>query len=136
MLNEADLKKLTLASAARFIRGKEIKPVELTEAVLERIARLNNKMRAFITVMADRALERAHKAEKELLGGEKTGCLHGVPISLKDLYDTKGVRTTAGSKVFANRVPDEDGFVVQNVQNAGAVILGKNNLHEFAYGVT
>ena len=135
-MNDADLKKLTLASAARRIRRKEISAVELTAAVLQRIARLNDRTRAFITVTADRALARAHAADRELLNGATAGPLHGVPLSLKDLYDTKGVRTTAGSKVFADRIPNEDGFVVKKIQDAGAVVPGKNNLHEFAYGVT
>src|SRR3954471_1302071 len=107
MLKDAELKKLTLASAAKLIRSKEIKPVELTEAVLDRIARLNDRMRAFITVTADHAIQRAHQAETELAHGSETGPLHGVPISLKDLYDTQGVRTTAGSKVFADRIPEK-----------------------------
>ena len=136
MLTDAELKKLTLASTARLIRSQQIKPVELTESVLDRIARLNDRMRAFITVTADRALESARTAEKELAANQAVGPLHGVPVSLKDLYDTQGVRTTAGSKVFADRVPTADGFVVQKMLKAGAVVLGKNNLHEFAFGVT
>src|SRR6185295_17188498 len=107
-MKDADLKRLTLASAAQLIRKKELKPVELTEAILDRVARLNDRMRVFITVMGDQALERARQAEKELAEGRNVGPLHGVPVTLKDLYDTKGVRTTAGSKVFANRIPGED----------------------------
>src|SRR5262245_41651422 len=130
-MNDSDLKKLTLASAARLIRSKEIKAVELVEAVLDRTQRLNDRMRAFITITADQAIERARAAEKN-----STGPLRGVPISLKDLYDTKGVRTTAGGKVFADRIPAGDATVVRKLQDAGAVIVGKANMHEFAFGVT
>src|SRR5436190_5860102 len=135
-MTDADLKKLTLSSAAALISRKAISPVELTEAVLRRIERLNDRMRAFITVTADYALEKARAAERELTTGKSLGPLHGVPISLKDLYDTKGIRTTAGSKVFENRIPSEDATVVRKLQEAGAVLVGKANLHEFAYGVT
>ena len=131
-MNDSDLKKLTLASAIRLIKNKEIKPVELTEAVLDRAQRLNDRMRAFITITAEQALESARAAERASAGG----ALHGVPISLKDLYDTKGVRTTAGGKVFADRIPAEDATVVRKLQDAGAVIIGKANMHEFAFGVT
>jgi aspartyl-tRNA(Asn)/glutamyl-tRNA(Gln) amidotransferase subunit A len=133
---ESDLKKLTLATAAGLIRRKELSSVELTEAVLGRVARLNDRMRAFITVTADRAMDRARTADRESMEGRTIGPLHGVPVSLKDLYDTKGIPTTAGSKVFASRVPAEDGTVVQKMKEAGAVVIGKANLHEFAYGVT
>jgi len=133
---DADLKKLTLSSAAARIRRKEISPVELTQSVLQRIEALNDRMRAFITVTPDAALDAARAAEHDVTSGKEVGPLHGVPISLKDLYDTKGVRTTAGSKVFENRVPAEDAAVVSKLRAAGAVIVGKTNLHEFAYGVT
>src|SRR5215510_8299862 len=108
-MNDSDLKKLTLTSAARLIRSKEIKPVELVEAVLDRTQRLNDRMRAFITITADAALESARAAERNSAGGP----LRGVPLSLKDLYDTRGVRTTAGGKVFADRIPAEDATVVR-----------------------
>src|SRR5215475_4946421 len=136
MMTDTDLKKLTLTRAAAMIRRKEISPVELTEAVLRRTQALNDRMRAFITITAETAIERARHAERELLAGNEVGPLHGVPISLKDLYDTKGIRTTAGSRVFENRVPTDDASVVGNLYSAGAVLIGKANLHEFAYGVT
>src|SRR5437763_1783325 len=107
MMTDAELKKLTLASAARLIQKKQISPVELTESVLRRIESLNGLMRAFITVTPDLALARARAAEQDWISGKASGALHGVPISLKDLYDTKGIRTTAGSKVFDNRIPTE-----------------------------
>lgn len=134
-MTDAELKKLTLASAARLISKKEISPVELTQAVVDRIGRLNNKMRPFITVTADQALQKAKAAVREIAGGRRPP-LQGIPISLKDLYDTKGIRTTGGSKVFADRVPNEDATVVKRLNEAGAVLVGKANMHEFAFGVT
>ena len=121
---------MTLAGALKLIEKKEVSPVELTRAVLNRIGSLNDKMRLFITVMDDEAVESARKTE------DGTKALRGVPVSVKDLYDTKGTRTTAGAKVFASRVPAEDATAVKKLREAGAVIVGKTNLHEFAYGVT
>jgi len=134
-VNDQELKQLTLASAAKRISRRELSPVEVTEAVLDRIERLNKRMRAFITVTDERALEGARAAEREIAGGHRPP-LQGVPISIKDLFDTKGIRTTAGSKVFADRVPEQDADVVMSLYGAGAVLVGKTNLHEFAYGVT
>lgn len=135
-MTDADLKKLTLVSAARMIRRKEISPVELTESVLARIARLNERMRAYITVTEDHARTRARAAERALSRRSTIGPIHGVPISLKDLFDTKGIRTTAGSKVLADRVPEQDATVVERLNKAGAVLVGKANMHEFAFGAT
>jgi aspartyl-tRNA(Asn)/glutamyl-tRNA(Gln) amidotransferase subunit A len=135
-MKEAELKQLTLASAASLISRKELSPVELVLATLERIERLNDRMRAFITVTAEQALERARAAEREIAGGHNRPPLQGIPISVKDLFDTKGIRTTAGSKVFANRIPDEDAAVVKKLNEAGAAIVGKTNMHEFAFGTT
>jgi aspartyl-tRNA(Asn)/glutamyl-tRNA(Gln) amidotransferase subunit A len=124
----------TIADLAPRLRRKEISPVELTRACLNRIEKLNPTLNAFITVMADSALAEASTAENEILREEWRGPLHGIPIALKDLIDTAGTPTTAGSELFANRIPDEDAEVVRRLRRAGAVILGKNNLHEFAYG--
>lgn len=135
-MTDAELKVLTLAQAAQLIRRKKLSPVELTHAVLERVDRLNDQMRAFITVTADSALDAARAAERRIKAGRSLGPLHGVPISVKDLYDTRGIRTTAGSKVFAERVPTEDAAVVKKLKQAGAVLIGKTNMHEFAFGVT
>ncbi|PYS56229.1 MAG: Asp-tRNA(Asn)/Glu-tRNA(Gln) amidotransferase subunit GatA [Acidobacteria bacterium] len=134
-MTDSEFKQLTLARVANLIRRRELSPVELTEAILARIDRLNDRMRAFITVTADHALEQARAAEREI-GGGHGGPLQGIPISLKDLYDTKGILTTAGAKVFAQRVPEEDAAVVSKLREAGAVVVGKTNLHEFAFGVT
>jgi aspartyl-tRNA(Asn)/glutamyl-tRNA(Gln) amidotransferase subunit A len=121
--------------ALRLLR-KEISPVEITQQCLNRIAKLNPALNAFITVLSDSALREARVAEAEILRGTWRGPLHGVPIALKDLINTAGVRTTAASALYAQRVPIQDAEVVRRLRNAGAVILGKNNLHEFAYGAS
>jgi aspartyl-tRNA(Asn)/glutamyl-tRNA(Gln) amidotransferase subunit A len=123
-MTDTELKKLTLAGAVQMIAARKTSSKELTAAVLSRIERLNPEMRAFITVMKEESLERCGPP------------LQGVPLSVKDLYDTKGVRTTAGSKVFAERIPEGNATAVQKLKDAGAVIAGKTNLHEFAFGVT
>jgi aspartyl-tRNA(Asn)/glutamyl-tRNA(Gln) amidotransferase subunit A len=124
----------TIGELAPRLRRKEVSPLELTRACLDRIDQLNPKLNAFITVTAESALAEARAAEIEISRGEWRGPLHGVPIALKDLIDTAGTRTTAASALFQNRVPTEDAEVVRRLRQAGAVILGKNNLHEFAYG--
>ena len=131
-----DFQTLTLASAARLIRSKEISPVELIQAVLSRIDRLNPRMAALITVTEREAIAQARAAERAVLRGKGLGALTGIPLSIKDLFDTRGVRTTAGSRVFADRVPAGNAAVVDRLEDAGAVIVGKANLHEFAFGVT
>ena len=108
--------------------------MEVTRDCLARIEKLNPELNAFITVTAESALAEARKAEQEIGRGEWRGALHGVPIALKDLIDTAGVRTTAGSALYKDRIPNEDAEVVRRLRQAGAVIVGKNNLHEFAYG--
>lgn len=135
-MTQAYLKELTLASAAQLIRSKEISVVELTRAILDRIDSLNDRMGIFITVTADHAISQAKKAQLAIDNGAPLGPLHGVPISLKDLFDTKGIRTTAGSRVFENRIPDRDATVTARLNAAGAVLVGKTNMHEFAFGPT
>lgn len=127
---------LTLEELSPLLRERQLSPVEVTQAYLERINALNESLNAFITVMWDQALADAQRCEGEILRGDYRGPLHGIPIALKDLYDTAGVRTTAASKIYAERVPAEDATVVARLRAAGAVIIGKTNLHEFAYGVT
>ncbi len=116
------------------LRRREVSPVEITQDRLGRIERLNPALNAFITVMGESALAEARQAEAEILRGGWRGPLHGVPVALKDLIDTSGVRTTAASALYKDRVPDRDAEVVRRLQQAGVVIVGKNNLHEFAYG--
>jgi len=132
----AELCTFPLKEISPLLREKALSPVEVTQVYLERIERLDEACNAFITVTADQALSDARRYEREILRGDYRGPLHGIPVALKDLYDTMGVPTTAGSKIYAHRVPDEDATVVKRLRAAGAVLLGKTNLHEFAYGVT
>jgi aspartyl-tRNA(Asn)/glutamyl-tRNA(Gln) amidotransferase subunit A len=124
----------TIIELAPRLRRKEVSPLELTRACLDRIEKLNPALNAFITVTAESALTEAQSAEADILRGEWRGPLHGIPVALKDLIDTAGTRTTAASGPYQNRLPTEDAEVVRRLRQAGAVILGKNNLHEFAYG--
>ena len=126
----------TIQQLSRQIRDRAISPVELTRVCLARIENLNPKLNAFITVLADSALDQARRAEQEIQRGNYRGPLHGIPIGLKDILDTAGTRTTAASEVFATRVPKEDAEIVRRLKEAGAVIVGKLNLHEFAMGCT
>jgi aspartyl-tRNA(Asn)/glutamyl-tRNA(Gln) amidotransferase subunit A len=125
---------LGLAQASELLRAKKLSPVELTEACLKRIEALNPALNAFITVTAGMALAQARAAETEIQRGQWRGPLHGIPLSLKDLIDVAGVPTTAASAVFEHRVPTADAEVVRRLKAAGAVMIGKNNLHECAYG--
>ena len=124
----------TISELSQRLRRREVSPVEITQDCLERIERLNPELNAFITVTGESALAEAQLAEAEILRGKWRGPLHGVPVALKDLIDTAGVRTTAASALYKDRVPEQDADVVRRLRQAGAVIVGKNNLHEFAYG--
>lgn len=135
-MNFSNDRNLTVATIAPLIRKKKISPVELTEFFLERIGRLQPALNAFITVTEGQARKQARQAEKEILKGDYRGLWHGIPITLKDLFYTAGIRTTGGSKILRNFVPQENAAVVDRLFRAGAVLLGKTNLHEFAYGVT
>ncbi len=127
---------LTIAQAADLLSRRELSPVELTEACLSRIEAFDGRLNAFITVTAEAALEAARAAEKEIARGEYRGPLHGVPLALKDLFDVVGVRTTAGSKILADNVAQDDSAAAARLKDAGAVLLGKLNMHEFAFGAT
>src|SRR5208282_3390190 len=139
---DTDLAFASIEEIARLFRKRTLSPVELTKLILSRIGQLNPKLNAYITVTAEQALAQAKKAETELFAarGRKAyrdrGPLHGIPISLKDNICTAGIRTTAGSKILKDFIPKEDASVVAQLKNAGAILLGKTNLHEFAYGVT
>jgi aspartyl-tRNA(Asn)/glutamyl-tRNA(Gln) amidotransferase subunit A len=130
----SDATWLSLSEASRLVKDKKISPVELTQGCLKRIERLNPRLNAFITLTAESALAQARQAETEIQGGHWRGPLHGIPIALKDLFDTAGVPTTAASDLFKDRIPTQDGEVVRRLKDAGAVLLGKLNMHEFAYG--
>src|SRR5258707_1386420 len=123
----------TISELAPRLRRKEVSPVELTRACLDRIERLNPVLNAFITVSAESAMAEARAAEIEIARGEWRGPLHGIPVALKDLIDTAGTRTTAASGLYQNRVPTEDAEVVRRLRQAGAGSLGKDNLHEVPY---
>ena len=127
---------MTLLEAAAALRRRETSSAELTAAALQRIERLNPSTNAMQTVMADAARERARQADEELARGEGRGPLHGIPIAVKDLFCTAGVRTTGGSSLFANYVPDHDATVVEWLRAGGAVLVGKTGMHELAYGIT
>lgn len=122
-----------LEISEKFRQGT-LSPTALTERYLLAIERLNPSLHAFITVLGDSALAQARRAEKEIRSGQWRGPLHGIPIALKDIVDTAGTRTTAASLLFKDRIPTQDADVVERLKHAGAVILGKQNLHEFAYG--
>lgn len=127
---------LSIAEAAKLQRHKRLSPVELVDAAFERIERLDPALNAFITVLAERARREARTAEREILRGWWKGPLHGIPLSLKDNISTRGVRTTAGSKILADFVPGVDSDVAARLARAGAILVGKTNMHEFAYGIT
>jgi aspartyl-tRNA(Asn)/glutamyl-tRNA(Gln) amidotransferase subunit A len=131
-----ELTKLSIADVSRLIATREISPVDLTRAYLERIERIDERVNAYITVTAEQALDQARALERELVAGRSRGPLHGIPLGLKDNIDTAGVLTTAASAVYADRVPAKDAHIVTLLRDAGAVFLGKLNMHEFAYGAT
>jgi len=129
-----DLTTLTIAEASRQMASKEFSPVELIQAALERIATLNPQLNAFITVLEDQARAAAKAAEREIMSGQRRGPLHGIPIALKDLCATKGVRTTSGSKILQDYIPLDDATVASRLADAGTILLGKLHMNEFAYG--
>ena len=131
-----DLRELTLAEVASLVRRKEASPVELAEGYLRRIEALNPSLNAYVTVAADEAMRSARQAEDGVARGLELGPLHGVPLAIKDLFATRGLRTTGGSKILADWVPDEDAYVVTRLRQAGAILLGKLNMHEWAVGAT
>jgi len=131
-----ELAGLSLAAAAAGIASRELSPVELTQAALDRIQALDPRLNAFITVSGESALAAARAAEGAIAAGYHLGPLHGIPLALKDLIATRGERTTGGSRILADHVPDEDATVTARLRRAGAIFVGKLNMHEFAYGVT
>ena len=141
-MSDSDLAFASLEEVGKLFRKHKLSPVDLTKLMLERIERLNPELNAYITVTAELALAQAKKAESELFatrgrkGYRDRGPLHGIPISLKDNIYTAGIRTTAGSKILKDFIPQHDAQIVVLLKDAGAVLLGKTNMHEFAYGVT
>ena len=126
-----DLAFASASELASLIAGKQVSPVELTELYFSRIEKLDPRLSSYLTLTRDEAIESAQAAEEAVTRREALGPLHGLPIAVKDLQMTKGIRTTGGSLAFKDRIPDEDSAVVERVRKAGAVILGKTNTPEF-----
>ena len=131
-----DLCYLSAGQLSRFIRNKEVSPVEIMKACLTRIDALEPILNSFITVMHDQAMEGARKAEQEIQAGRYRGPLHGIPVGVKDLFYVQGIRNTSGSKIFDRFIPDFDATLVSRLKEAGAILIGKLNLHQLAYGPT
>ncbi len=127
---------MTITEAAGLLRGMKVSSAELTAACLQRIEADNPRLNAFLTVTAESALADARRCDEEIASGRYRGPLHGVPVAVKDVYCTRGVRTTCGSALFADHVPDYDAAAVERLRDAGAVLLGKTAMHELAYGIT
>jgi len=132
----SDLTHLTIAQAADLVRQRQLSPVELTQACLARIEAVDSRLNSFITVTADEALAAAREAESAIAGGRYRGPLHGIPVALKDIFGLAGVRMTAASRILADNVSAEDAEATARLKAAGAVIIGKLNMHEFAFGAT
>ena len=129
-----ELCHMTIAQAGPLLRERRLSPVELVRAYLDRIEALNDRLHAYVTLLSERALGQAREVEAEILRGNYRGPLHGIPIGLKDLYDTAGILTTAMSRVTPDRVPDEDATTVAKLNDSGTILLGKLAMHEFALG--
>jgi len=135
-VSEGSLATLGIRKLAPLLAARKLSPVELTESVLARIEKKNPVLNAYLAVLGEAALEQARQAERDIQAGRYRGPLHGIPVSVKDLFHVRGTPTTAGSKIFANFLPDHDATVVERLRAGGAVLLGKTNLHELAYGIT
>ena len=131
-----DLHYLTISEAAPLIESKQLSPVELVKAHLERIEQTDARLNSFVTLLAEEATEAAAASEAEIQNGDHRGLLHGIPIGLKDLYYTKGIRTTIGSKIMRDFIPEYDAAVTERFRDAGAILVGKLQMHEFALGAT
>jgi aspartyl-tRNA(Asn)/glutamyl-tRNA(Gln) amidotransferase subunit A len=131
-----DLHYLNALELGTLLRKREVSATEIVQTMLERIQALDPRVNAYITVMAEEALAAARRCDAELAAGQDRGPLHGIPVAVKDLYDTAGTRTTSGSKILADRVPERDATSIARLREAGALIIGKTNLNEFACGVT
>jgi aspartyl-tRNA(Asn)/glutamyl-tRNA(Gln) amidotransferase subunit A len=132
----SELLDLSIAELAPMLRERQVSPVDITQAALDRIGKVDPQLNSFVTVTADAALRAARAAEAEIKAGRWRGPLHGVPIGLKDLFDTAGVATSAGSKILRGVAPAADAAVTAKLREAGAVVVGKNTMHEFAFGST
>jgi aspartyl-tRNA(Asn)/glutamyl-tRNA(Gln) amidotransferase subunit A len=135
-MEASELCYVSLRSLATLIQRQEVSPVEATQAVLDRVEKFDRQLNSFITLLRDEALIQAHAAEQEIRAGRYRGPLHGIPIAVKDLFYTKGIRTTAGSKILFDFKPAYDATVITRLHDAGAILIGKLNMHEFARGTT
>ena len=131
-MTKSELPFLSAGDLSRLIQSKEVSPVEATEAYLDRIGSLDHRFNSYLTVMREQALADAQQAEEDIASGQHKGPMHGVPVAVKDQFWSKGVRSTGGSRILADFVPDEDATVIANLRKAGAVVLGKTNMTEFA----
>ena len=130
------LEYASITDLAKLIQKQSVSPVELVEACLKRIEDLNPKLNAFITILHDQARQQAQTAEAEIKAGKWRGPLHGIPVGIKDFYDTAGIKTTAAFEQFKDRVPANDALSVQKLKKAGAIIIGKTNMHQLGMGTT
>ena len=135
-MNSPALHEMSIAESSDLIRAQQLSPVELTQAYLDRIEAMNANLGAFITVMGESAIAQARTAEREISSGRYRGPMHGIPVAVKDIISTKGVLTSGGSKVLAGNIPDHDSTLIERLDRAGAPLLGKLNLSEFAIGGT
>ena len=131
-MDKKEIPFLTASQLSKLIETKEVSPVEATEAYLDRIQDIDSKLNSYITVTGEQALEAAREAEQEIAQGNYRGPMHGVPVGVKDQFNTAGIRTTGGSALLKDNVPDEDATVITKLKEAGAVLLGKLNMSEFA----
>ncbi len=133
---KSDFAYATIHELGKLIKAQKLSPIEIVDACLERIEDLDPKLNAFITVLADEAREQAQKAEAEIKAGKWRGPLHGIPVGIKDFYDTAGIKTTAGFEHFKDRVPKKDAESVRKLKQAGAILIGKMNMHQLGMGTT
>jgi Asp-tRNA(Asn)/Glu-tRNA(Gln) amidotransferase A subunit family amidase len=133
-MDKADIPFLSVSQLSELIKHRQVSPVEVVEGYLERIDRLNHRLYAYVTVCRDQAMEAARASERELARGAYRGPFHGVPVAVKDQLNTAGIRTTCGTPIFNDFVPDEDATVIAKLKSAGAILLGKLNMTEF--GIT
>ena len=133
-MEKGELPFLSATELSELIRTREVSPVETAEAYLERIDQLDGRLNSYVTVCREEALEAARDAEGAIARGGYLGPMHGIPVAVKDQFKTRGIRTTGGSRIFSDFIPDEDATVMVNLKRAGAVLLGKLNMSEFAMG--
>lgn len=131
-----NLLEMSIADIAEKIESKALSPVEVVKVAIEEIKGKDSEINSFITLLADQAIEKAKEAERDIQNRKYKGVLHGIPVGLKDIIYTKGVRTTAGSEIYKDFVPNENAEIVNKLESSGAIMLGKLNMHQFAYGTT